>query len=180
MLPPREYIAWHEAGHAVVCWCLECWFPKVSATEGRVECPLLEQCSLREECDIYITVALAGRLAEDRFAEGRPLPAESQDSAARDEAQARRVAGCRGTSEIDSRQADPRFGLSPENLVETLRALTRRLLLDPTIWAGVEVVAHTLLERDPLTYEDVSAILEKVGLMRGMPRELGPWFPRNR
>jgi len=30
MLPPREYIAWHEAGHAVAAWWLGLWFEYVS------------------------------------------------------------------------------------------------------------------------------------------------------
>jgi hypothetical protein len=180
MTDEREWVAYHEAGHAVVAWWLKCWFPKVSVTERSVECPLLGDQFFREDCDVYIMVALGGPLAEELVAGENRLPAESNNAAACDEAKALGVARCRDTLAVGMGKTDPRYVLAPDKLVETLRALTRELLRAPTVRAGVQAVAQDLLGHDPLQYDEVSGVLEKIGLMPGIPRELGPWFPSNR
>jgi len=176
LLPQRECIAFHEAGHAVVYWWLGRRFECVSIERRCVEgkggiVP-------RAEVDAVIMCWLAGPLAEQYFARGGQLPAESGNAAANDEAQALGWARERDRFVIDSRETDPRCGLAAEELAERLRALTRDLLGHAPLWSGVQAVARELLKRDPLSYHEVSAILENEGLRRKEPRELGPWFPR--
>ena len=176
MVLPPEYIAFHEAGHAVVYWWLGRWFECVSIARRCVEGK--GGIVLRAEVDAVIMCMLAGPLAEQYFARGGQLPAESGNAAANDEAQALEWARVRDEFAIVFRETDPRYGLTPEELAERLRALTRDLLGHAPLWSGVQAVARELLKRDPLSYDEVSAILENKGLVRGVPRELGPWFPR--
>jgi hypothetical protein len=176
MLQARKCIACHEAGHAVVCWWLGLWFEYVSVKERRLE--RRETDIHRADVDARIMYALAGALAEQRLVGADDLPPESQDAAAYDEAQALAWARGRDGFVIDWREIDPRYGLPCPSLLDALRDLTRGLLRHPTVWAGVQRLAHELSEHDPLRYDEVSAILEGVGLERRVPRELGPWFPK--
>ncbi len=133
---------------------------------------------LRRNIDVVIMYTLAGPLAEQYFAGGGQLPAQSGGAAAYDAAQALCRARERHRFPIEIRETDPRCQLAAEELIETLRVRTGELLAHAALWPGVEAVAGELLKRDPLSYDEVSAILENKGLRRKEPRDLGAWFPR--
>jgi hypothetical protein len=133
---------------------------------------------VRSGIDATIMYTLAGPVAEECFAGDRQLPNESIKAAANDRKQALRLARRRDEFVMDCRETDPRYGLPPEELVETLRALSRRLLRHAPLWSGIEEIAEKLLKRDRMEYDEVSRVLESTGVTIGVPRDLGPWFPR--
>jgi hypothetical protein len=172
-----EWVSYHEAGHAVVAWWVGYWFEWVSVPLRQLYVPEDKPAVfMRSELDECIMVNCAGTVAEEVFSAGRELPTESKDAAAHEQALALELAERRHEHPPGAGEIDPRDGLAPPEGFQALRSLTHNLVCH--LWPAVEAVARELVQKERLSYAEVTAILEALGLVRRTPRDLGPWFPR--
>ncbi len=153
----REAVAFHEAGHAVVClahgWSLA--FVTIAETElthgsarmgdFRVADPLtVDDLAL---IDAAMSWEWAGRVAMERH--GQTAPDELNSAARDDLASIARLAMF--VSEDD--------GPAAELHIERIRLETVAMLEDPEIWRAVEAVAAALLVEETITGERATELV---------------------
>jgi hypothetical protein len=172
--PVEQHIAYHEAGHAVVCHVLGGTVEEVSIVPGPARSGRRGQSAghvvtrQNHTCANAVLLSLAGPAAGARLLRGTPAEADYLgDSWDREDVAQllkNKTAGCVRVDEDRRRPRTDRFlfwgDTTARRYVHFLRSLVEDLLADERVWAAVEALAQALLDRKTLDGPEAARVIK--------------------